>query len=88
MSGRLAAAVALACAGFALAQARQPDLEAAWRLIAKGEREQAVVVLQQIIKSDPRNADARLLLGSVLMEAGRETESIDQLSQAVGLRTK
>jgi protein O-GlcNAc transferase len=78
----------LAGAGFAVAQAPQPGLDAAWRLIAKGQREQAVALLRQTVKSDPRNADARLLLGSLWMEAGRETESLDQLSQAVQLRPK
>ena len=89
MSGRLmSVAVMLACAALAGAQTRQPEGEAAWDLIAKGQRDKAVALLRQIVGSDPRNADARLLLGSVLMEAGQAAESIDQLSKAVQLRPK
>jgi protein O-GlcNAc transferase len=84
----LAWALMLAYSALAGAQTRQPDVEAAWGLVAKGQRDQAVALLRQIIGSDPRNADARLLLGSVLMEAGQAAESIDQLSKAVQLRPK
>ncbi len=72
----------------ALAYAQRPPLESAWDLIAKGQRPQAVAILRNIIKSDPRNADARLLLGSVLMEDGDRTESLSQLNEAVRLRPK
>jgi len=41
-----------------------------------------------MIKADPHNADARLLLGSVLMEQGRQVESIAELSEAVRLLPK
>ncbi len=78
--------LALACA--ALATAQQPAVETAWALIARGKRDQAVAQLRDLIKSDPRNADARLLLGSVLMEAGQRAESIAQLTEAVRLRPR
>jgi Flp pilus assembly protein TadD len=59
--------ITLACASLLFAQ-RAP-VEEAWDLLAKGERKQAIRVLHEIIKANPKNADARLVLGSVLMEA-------------------
>lgn len=76
----------LAAAGLCLAQ--QPSLEEAWRLVGKGERGQAIQVLHKIIDSNPTNADARLLLGSLQMEAGAKSEAIAQLSEAVRLRPR
>jgi tetratricopeptide (TPR) repeat protein len=76
----------LACAALALAQ--NPDLEAAWKLIAQGHRDQAVALLRNLVQSDPRNADAHLLLGSVLMEAGDREASLAQLGEAVRLLPK
>jgi len=66
---------------------RRP-IETAWDLIAKGQRSQAVALLHDLVRSDPHNADARLLLGSVLMEQGERSESIAQLEEAVRLRPK
>jgi len=74
---------ALACAGLLLAQ--RPPVEDVWDLLAKGERSQAVRLLQQIIKNNPRDADARLLLGSILAEDGKGSEAIAQLVEAVRL---
>ena len=75
---------ALACAGLLLAQ-RAP-LEGAWDLLAKGERTQAIQVLHEILRTNPGDADARLLLGSILAEAGDRSEAIAQLTEAVRLR--
>lgn len=77
---------ALACAGLLLAQ-RKP-IENAWELAMKGQRPQAIRLLHQIIKDNPRDADARLLLGSILQEEGERTESIAQLREAVRLRPR
>jgi tetratricopeptide (TPR) repeat protein len=71
------------CASLALAQ--KPAVETAWQWIAQGKRDQAVTLLRDSIRADPRNADARLLLGSVLMEGGQRSESIEQLREAVRL---
>ncbi len=76
----------LSCVGLALAD--QSPVEMAWSLIAKGERSQAIALLRHTISADPRNPDARLLLGSVLMEEGQVAESIEQLSAGVRLRPK
>jgi protein O-GlcNAc transferase len=66
--------------------AQQPTLETAWDLIGKGRRGEAITLLRQIIASKPADADARLLLGSVLMEEGQGAESVEQLRQAVRLK--
>lgn len=76
--------IILACAGILIAQ--RPPTEAAWDLLAKGDRPAAIRLLHEIIAANPRDADARLLLGSVLMEQGERAESIAQLTEAVRLR--
>jgi tetratricopeptide (TPR) repeat protein len=74
----------LVCASIALAQ--RPPVEQAWTLLAQGRRDEAVSLLYGIIKTNPTDADARLLLGSILMEEGQRSESIGQLTEAVRLR--
>jgi tetratricopeptide (TPR) repeat protein len=81
MSWRFACLFALCAALFA-----QQPLDRAWQLAASGKRQEAIRVLRAFVKTNPANADARLLLGSLLMEAGEKTESIDQLTAAVRLR--
>lgn len=61
-------------------------LEQAWTLAANGQRGQAIQILRTLIVSEPRNTDARLLLGSLLMEAGDKSASIEQLKTAVEQR--
>ncbi|HEX4582412.1 MAG TPA: tetratricopeptide repeat protein [Acidobacteriaceae bacterium] len=68
--------------------AQKPAVETAWQLLSQGKRDQAVTLLRDLIHADPHNADARLLLGSVLMENGERSESIAQLSEAVRLLPK
>jgi protein O-GlcNAc transferase len=68
--------------------AQAPSVENAWKLIGRGQRTEAVALLRDVIKAQPTNADARLLLGSVLMEAGEQAESIVQLREGVRLRPK
>ncbi|MCU1236721.1 MAG: Tetratricopeptide 2 repeat protein [Candidatus Solibacter sp.] len=87
---RIAISAAIAYTSFVHARvfAQRPPVETAWELIAKGDRSQAVALLHDIVRNDPHNADARLLLGSVLMEQGVRSESIAQLSEAVRLRPK
>ena len=77
---------ALGCAGLLLAQQARGPVEAAWSLLAKGERAQAIRLLHDIIQANPADADARLLLGSVLMEEGEKAGSIAQLKEGVRLR--
>ena len=68
-----------------IALAQKPSVESAWQLLAQGKRDQAVALLRDFIRTDPRDPDARLLLGSILMEAGQRDESIAQLREAVRL---
>lgn len=69
-----------------LAFAQKPPLEQAWDLLAQGQRSEAVHLLHDMIKANPNDADARLMLGSVLMEEGERSESVAQLTEAVRLR--
>jgi tetratricopeptide (TPR) repeat protein len=66
----------------------QQTLKHAWELAAGGQPQQAILLLRDLVRVDPGNADVRLLLGSLLMEAGDRTESIDQLKEAVRLRPR
>jgi len=68
--------------------AQQQPVERAWNLAANGKRAEAIQLLHQITGNDPNNADARLLLGSLLMEQGAKAESIGELSTAVRLRPR
>jgi protein O-GlcNAc transferase len=82
---------ALACAGWLLAPllvAQRAPVEGAWDLLAKGDRKQAIRVLHGILTANPGDADARLLLGSVLAEDGDRAESIAQLTEACRLRPR
>ncbi len=76
----------LVCAGGLLLGQDSGPVALAWKLAANGQREQAVAVLQQAIATKPADAEARLLLGSLLMEAGRGPEAVAQLTEAVKLR--
>ncbi len=80
-------AVLLAAVWVAGAQARSP-VDAAWDLVARGQREEAVRLLRGFVAKEPANADARMLLGSLLMEAGDKQGSVEQLSAAVKLRPR
>jgi tetratricopeptide (TPR) repeat protein len=68
-------------------RAAQPaSIDRAWDLLAKGQRAEVVRLLNEMISANPRDAEARVLLGSVLMEEGKGPESVAQLSEAVRLR--
>ncbi len=81
MKGALSILMVLA----SVALAQKASVETAWQLLAQGKRDQAVAFLRDVIRAEPRNPDARLLLGSVLMEAGQREESIAQLREGVRL---
>jgi protein O-GlcNAc transferase len=78
--------LAVICA--AVLYGQQSQLDEAWTLAAGGKRGEAISVLQKLVASEPRNPDARLLLGSLLMEAGDKSGSIEQLETAVKLRPR
>jgi tetratricopeptide (TPR) repeat protein len=80
----LRVSIATLCTGLLLAQ-RAP-VEAAWDLLRRGERKEAVQTLNRIVAAHPGDADARLLLGSILAEDGDRAGAIGQLTEAVRLR--
>lgn len=65
--------------------AGQTSLEKAETLLSKGATAEAVVVLRQIVRDDPHNVDAHLLLGTVLALSGERVESMNQMAAAVQL---
>ena len=77
--------VVLVCAA-ALLYGQGVTLERAWDFAANGHRDEAIQVAREVIKNNPENVEAHLLLGSLLVEQGDRIESIAQLSEAVRLR--
>ena len=73
----------LVFAGLSLAQ--RPPVEDAWDLLAQGQRGAAVRVLHGIIEKNPDDAEARLLLGSILSEDGNYPQATVHLREAVRL---
>jgi len=68
------------------AAAGQAPMQSARDLLAKGRLGEAAVVLRQVVADDPRNFDARILLGSTFALQGKRSESLEQLVEAVRLR--
>ena len=66
--------------------AQKPAVDQAWDLLAQEKRTEAIALLRQEIRKHPANADARLLLGSLLAEAGETADAIAQLREGVRLR--
>ena len=77
-----AALLAYAC----LLLAQRTAGDQAWDLAAKGDRAGALRLLDKTVHDNPRNADARLLYGSLLSEEGRGKEALLQLTEGVRLR--
>jgi tetratricopeptide (TPR) repeat protein len=71
-----------------LLTAQQQGVEHAWRLAANGQRDTAIELLRTLLSSNPRNADAHLLIGSLLMEKDERFESIQHLTEGVRLRPR
>jgi tetratricopeptide (TPR) repeat protein len=78
--------LALLCA--AMLSGQQTKLEQAWKLAGNGQRGEAIHLLQSLIVTEPGNTDARLLLGSLLMEEGDKASSLEQLKTAVKQRPR
>lgn len=70
----------------AVSLAQETPVEKAWQLAGAGHRDAAVALLNRLVATEPNNVDARLLLGSLLTEAGRPVDAIEQLTAAVRLR--
>jgi tetratricopeptide (TPR) repeat protein len=73
----------LVWSGLVLAQ--QVSVETAWDLVAKGDRQGAIRVLEQVLKANGADGEARLLLGSIFADEGKRPEAIAQLTEAVRL---
>jgi Flp pilus assembly protein TadD len=66
--------------------AAQASVDAARQLVANGAPQKAVDMLRPIVKAEPRNADARIVLGTALALEGIRSEAIAELREAVSLR--
>lgn len=68
--------------------AQSSPLSKARTLIANGKLDQAVEILDDLVKAEPTSFDARVLLGTTLAIQGVRSESIHQISEAVRLRPR
>jgi tetratricopeptide (TPR) repeat protein len=75
----------LLCGSVLLAQS---ELNRAWDLAGSGHPAEAIQILRSLVTASPQNADARLLLGNLLMEAGDQEGSLNELNAAVKLRPR
>lgn len=69
-----------------IAVAQQASIGTARQLLARGQLQEATVVLRKVVETDPGNAEARTLLGTTLALQGMRSESITQLTEVVRLR--
>jgi Flp pilus assembly protein TadD len=74
--------------GTALLLAQNSPIERAWSLAASGQRAAAIEILRQVLIAAPNQADAHLLLGSLLAEEGDRQRAIEELSAGVKLRPR
>ena len=78
--------VFIICFLLRIAYGQNQALDHAWELAANGDRQSAEALLYKLLQSEPKNADAHLLLGSLLAEDGDRDASITELQAAVHLR--
>jgi tetratricopeptide (TPR) repeat protein len=64
---------------------QRSGLEDAWNLASKGRADEAITILDGLVKSEPKNVEARLLLGSLLAERGDRAGALEQLTEGVRL---
>jgi Flp pilus assembly protein TadD len=83
-----AASIVIATLFTGLLCAQKPAVEQAWHLLAQDKRTEAAELLRAAIRKHPTDADALLLLGSILAEAGQTGEAIPLLREGVRLRPK
>jgi protein O-GlcNAc transferase len=65
--------------------AQRPTLDTAWELAAKGQTEKAIVLLEDLVRKETGNGDARLLLGTLLAANGNQDGALVELREAVRL---
>src|SRR5260370_25809306 len=63
----------------------QSSTERAQEMLSKGSPEQGVALLRQIVKTDPGNVQAHLILGTALAVEGLRNESVEQITAAIKL---
>ena len=80
--------VFIICFLLRIACGQNQALEHAWKLAANGDRQSAEALLYKLLQSEAKNADAHLLLGSLLAEDGNRDASITELQAAVHLRPR
>jgi Flp pilus assembly protein TadD len=68
--------------------AQKPGVEQAWDLLAQDKRSEAAALLRDALRTRPDDAEAHLLLGSILAEAGDIAEAIPHLREGVRLQPK
>jgi tetratricopeptide (TPR) repeat protein len=67
---------------------RSEPLELAWQLAARGDRAGAEAVLHNLLLSDPKDTDAHLLYGNLLVEDGKKDDALTELNLAVTQRPR
>jgi tetratricopeptide (TPR) repeat protein len=66
----------------------QSSIERAQDMLSKGSLEEGVALLRQIVKTDPGNIQAHLILGTALAVKGLRNESVEQMTAAIKLDPK
>lgn len=61
------------------------EMQKAQDLLARGSLPQAVAVLRQVVRDDPGNSDAHLLLGNALALQGLRAQSLKEIETAINL---
>jgi tetratricopeptide (TPR) repeat protein len=64
----------------------QQKLARARHLLELGSNVQAITILREVLRDEPENGDAHLLLGSALALVPQRTESLQELEKAVELQ--
>jgi tetratricopeptide (TPR) repeat protein len=64
----------------------QNEIEQARKLLEAGSKDQAIALLREILREDPDNADAHLLLGSALALVPERSEALKELQRVVELQ--
>lgn len=70
----------------ASARNTQQKLEQARQILEAGAIDRSIGVLREILREEPENADAHLLLGSALALVPERSESLQELRKAIELR--
>ena len=78
----------IAVAVVGLVYAQKSAVEQAWDLLAQDKRSEALALLRSEVRKHPVDAEARLLLGSMLAESGETAEALTHLREGVRLRPK